>query len=104
MSGSAPARAYAKPDPANPKAATTESAVSSASRYIVPGPEVAATSIARGRAKSFQLSDFKAPTYILVALLATFIVIAPYLMHANWNALGPVWARIASAIVPGSRA
>ena len=33
---------------------------------------------------------------------ATFVVIAPYLMHANWNTLGPNWARIAAAFVPGS--
>jgi exosortase/archaeosortase family protein len=104
MSGSAPARAYSSPDPANPNTGTAESAASSPSRYVVPGPEVAGTSIARGPAKSFQISDLKAPTYVLVALLATFIVIAPYLMHANWNALGPVWARIASAVVPGSHA
>jgi exosortase/archaeosortase family protein len=38
----------------------------------------------------------------MVALLATFVLIAPYFMHANWNTLGPIWARIASAVVPGS--
>jgi exosortase/archaeosortase family protein len=102
MSGSAPARAYSNPDPSNPKLGTAESAASSAARYAVPGPEVAATSNVRGPVKSFQISDLEAPTYVLVALLATFIVIAPYLMHANWNVLGPVWARIASAVLPGS--
>jgi exosortase/archaeosortase family protein len=42
--------------------------------------------------------------YILIALLANFIVIAPYSMHAHWPALGPYWASAASFFVPGSYA
>jgi exosortase/archaeosortase family protein len=110
MSGSAPARAQTNPFPgsSNTDAADAsllqgghpgDSAV--ASRYAVPGPDIAATS-ANPASKSFQLSDLKAPTYVMVALLATFVVIAPYFMHANWDTLGPIWARIASAVVPGS--
>jgi exosortase/archaeosortase family protein len=41
-------------------------------------------------------------SYVLIALLATFVVLAPYFMHAHWQQLGPYWARIASALVPGS--
>ena len=40
--------------------------------------------------------------YILIVLLALFIVAVPYEMHANWNTLGQYWARAASAFVPGS--
>ena len=40
--------------------------------------------------------------YILIVLLALFIVAVPYEMHAHWNTLGPYWARAASAFVPGS--
>jgi exosortase/archaeosortase family protein len=40
--------------------------------------------------------------YILVVLLALFIVAVPYEMHAHWNTLGPYWARAASAFVSGS--
>jgi len=63
---------------------------------VVPSPDVAALP------RSFRVPELKAPTYILVALLATFVVIAPYFMHANWNTLGPIWARIVSAVLPGS--
>jgi exosortase/archaeosortase family protein len=101
MSGSAPARAHSNPDAGNPfrdDAPTVRPALA----VVVPGPDVAITSSTPAYAKPFQLSDLKAPTYVLVALLATFVVIAPYFMHANWNALGPIWARIASAVVPGS--
>jgi len=112
MSGSAPARAHANPDAGNSNTSAAEesrprlvvdrssAASASASTYAVPGPDVALPATAAVR--PFELSDLKAPTYVLVALLATFVVIAPYLMHANWNTLGPIWARIASAVVPGS--
>jgi exosortase/archaeosortase family protein len=40
--------------------------------------------------------------YILIVLLALFIVAVPFEMHAHWNALGPYWARAASVFVPGS--
>jgi exosortase/archaeosortase family protein len=111
MSGSAPARAHSNPDAVNSSTSAAEaprlsasplSVVSPiASKNVVPAPDQP-TAAKRDRAKSFQLSDLKAPTYVLVALLATFIMIAPYLMHANWSTLGPTWARIASAVVPGS--
>jgi exosortase/archaeosortase family protein len=105
MSGSAPARAHLNPDSSNsnasPGAGSRQVGVDSptASPYVVPGPDVATAS---AKASSFGLAELKAPTYVLVALLATFVVIAPYFMHANWDTLGPIWARIASAVVPGS--
>ncbi len=40
--------------------------------------------------------------YILIVLLALFIVAVPYEMHAHWNTLGPYWACAASAFVSGS--
>jgi exosortase/archaeosortase family protein len=101
MSGSAPARAHSNPDAGSPirdAAPTSRPALA----VVVPGPDVAVASGTPASAKSFQLSDLEAPTYVLVALLGTFVVIAPYFMHANWNSLGPIWARIASAVVPGS--
>src|SRR5579863_1781936 len=101
MSGSAPARAYSNPAAGNPNEDAAP-AVRPGWSVVVPGPDVARTSTTSASAKAFQLSDLKVPTYVLVALLATFVVIAPYVMHANWNTLGPIWARIASAIVPGS--
>jgi exosortase/archaeosortase family protein len=114
MSGSAPARAHSNPDASVPNNGAAELArpvlvserdavVSASSPYVIPGTDVAAASTKLdGAASSFNLSVLKAPTYVLVAQLATFVVIAPYLMHANWNTLGPIWARIASAVVPGS--
>ena len=110
MSGSAPARAHSNPAAGSPntdaadisRLAARGAVVSPTSPYVVPGPDAAGLLPAAGAAGSFRLSDLKAPTYVLVALLATFIVIAPYFMHANWSTLGPIWARIASAIVPGS--
>jgi exosortase/archaeosortase family protein len=111
MSGSAPARARSNPDAVNSSKSAAEaprlpasplSVVSPiASKNVVLAPDQS-TAATRDRAKSFQLSDLKAPTYVLVALLAIFVVIAPYLMHANWSTLGPIWARIASSVVPGS--
>ena len=101
MSGSAPARAHSNPDAGNP-IKDAAAAARPALAVVVPGPDVGVASRPSAGAKSFQFSDLKAPTYFLVALLATFVVIAPYFMHANWNALGPIWARIASAVVPGS--
>jgi exosortase/archaeosortase family protein len=102
MSGSAPARAHSNPDAGNSSTGAAESPRPAVvQQYEVPGPDVAAKSAA-ARAKPFALSDLKAPTYVLVALLATFVVIAPFFMHANWDTLGPIWARIASAVVPGS--
>src|SRR3984957_1213514 len=102
MSGSAPARAHLNPDAGNSNASAAE-ASRLASPYVMPASDVAAASPATtGTATSFNLSELKAPTYVLVALLATFVLIAPYFMHANWNTLGPIWARIASAVVPGS--
>ena len=104
MSGSAPARAHSNPAASNSNASAAAVSLP-VSPYVVPGPDVAAASLpAAGAAKQFSLSELKAPAYVLVALLATFVVIAPYFMHANWNALGPIWARIASAVVPGSHA
>src|ERR1700759_5066538 len=103
MSGSAPARAHANPFPDRSTADTADASrlqaanlgnADQASRYLVPGPDVTTTSAQSAPAKSFQLSDLKAPTYVMVALLATFVVIAPYFMHANWVTLGPIWARI----------
>jgi exosortase/archaeosortase family protein len=110
MSGSAPARAHSNPDagtsnggaPETPRSASVASIDGSASRYVVPGPDIAAVSTAPTSATSFQLSTLKAPAYVLVALLATFVAIAPYFMHANWATLGPIWARIASSVIPGS--
>jgi exosortase/archaeosortase family protein len=107
MSGSAPARAHSNPDAGNSSTSAAETprslgvVPSPPAQYVVPGPDVAATP---AKASSFRFSQLKAPTYVLVALLATFVVIAPYFMHANWNTLGPIWARIASAVVPGSHA
>ena len=103
MSGSAPARAHSNPDAGIPIKEAAPAARPSLS-IVVPGPDVAIALSKAASAKSFRPSDLKLPTYILVALLATFVVIAPYVMHANWNTLGPIWARIASAIVPGSHA
>jgi exosortase/archaeosortase family protein len=97
MSGSAPARAHSIPDAGSPNTGAAD-IPRAASPYMVSGPDVVAAS----RPDSFRVSDLNAPTYVLVALLATFIVIAPYFMHANWNTLGPIWAHIASAVVPGS--
>lgn len=112
MSGSAPARAHSNPDPGNsnadaggvsrPALAGEHVGGNPSTRYAVPGADPAATSAILAGAKPFAVSDLKAPTYVLVALLATFVVIAPYFMHANWATLGPIWARIASAVVPGS--
>ena len=114
MSGSAPARAHFDPDAGNPDKDAAEGlrpsanlersgVVAPVSPYIVPGVDAgAAPAITSGAPRSFKLSDLNAPTYVLVALLATFVVIAPYFMHANWGALGPIWARIASAVVLGS--
>ncbi len=101
MSGSAPARAHSSPDAGNPIKDAAPTARPGLS-VVVPGPDLAIASSLSASAKPFRLSDLKAPTYVLVALLATFVVIAPYFMHANWNTLGPIWARIASAVVPGS--
>jgi exosortase/archaeosortase family protein len=100
MSGSAPARAHSNPDAGTP---TTDAADISraAVPYVVPGHSAAPPPTA-GATESFSLPELKAPTYVMVALLATFVLIAPYFMHANWNTLGPIWARIASAVVPGS--
>jgi exosortase/archaeosortase family protein len=42
--------------------------------------------------------------YILIALLALFVVAVPYEMHAQWGVLGPYWATAASFLVPGSYA
>ncbi len=115
MSGSAPARAHFDPDAGKPNKDAAEAsrpsasldrsgAVAPVSPYIVPGVDAAASVTTSSAPRSFKLSDLNAPTYVLVALLATFVVIAPYFMHANWGALGPIWARIASAVVPGSHA
>jgi exosortase/archaeosortase family protein len=101
MSGSAPARAQLNPDAGSSIASAAE-ASRPASPYVVPAPDVAAASLPSTGPAKFSLSDLKAPTYFLVALLATFVEIGPYFMHANWNTLGPIWARIASAVVPGS--
>jgi exosortase/archaeosortase family protein len=101
MSGSAPTRAYSVPDAGNPTK-DADTAARPAPSVVVPGPHVAVALGRSTRSKSFQLSDLKAPTYVLVATLATFVVIGPYIMHANWSRLGPIWARIASAVVPGS--
>jgi exosortase/archaeosortase family protein len=42
--------------------------------------------------------------YILVILLALFVVAVPYEMHDHWGTLGPHWATAASFFVPGSYA
>ena len=90
MSGSAPARAHSNPDAGNSNTGVADASPPAlVQRYNVPGPDVAANSASVSSAKPFALSDLKAPTYVLVALLATFVVIAPYFMHANWGALGP---------------
>jgi exosortase/archaeosortase family protein len=103
MSGSAPARAPSNPDAGNSNTGAAEAPRPAlVQRYNVPGPDLGANSASASTAKPFALSDLKAPTYVLVALLAIFVVIAPYFMHANWDTLGPIWARIASAVVPGS--
>jgi exosortase/archaeosortase family protein len=46
----------------------------------------------------------KTSGYVLIALLALFVVAVPYEMHAQWGALGPYWAMAASLLVPGSYA
>jgi exosortase/archaeosortase family protein len=103
MSGSAPARAQSNPDASNSNTVAAEnSRPALVQRYAVPGPDLAVSPAAA--AKPFALSDLKTPTYVLVALLATFVVVAPFFMHSNWDTLGPIWARIASAVVPGSHA
>jgi exosortase/archaeosortase family protein len=40
--------------------------------------------------------------YVLILLLALFVVAVPYLMHAHWAGLGPYWARAAAFFVPGA--
>ena len=42
--------------------------------------------------------------YVLIILLALFVVVVPYEIHAHWAALGPQWAIAASFFVPGSYA
>jgi exosortase/archaeosortase family protein len=42
--------------------------------------------------------------YILVMLLALFVVAVPYEMHDHWASFGPYWALAASFFVPGSYA
>jgi exosortase/archaeosortase family protein len=42
--------------------------------------------------------------YVLVLLLALFVVAVPYEMHAHWDTLGPHWASVAAFFVPGSYA
>jgi exosortase/archaeosortase family protein len=42
--------------------------------------------------------------YILVILLALFVVAVPYEMHDHWGTLGPHWATAASFFVRGSYA
>jgi exosortase/archaeosortase family protein len=42
--------------------------------------------------------------YVLIILLALFVVAVPYEMHAHWATLGPYWATAASFFVPGSYA
>jgi exosortase/archaeosortase family protein len=42
--------------------------------------------------------------YILVILLALFVVAVPYEMHDHWATFGPYWADAASFFVPGSYA
>ena len=42
--------------------------------------------------------------YVLIILLAVFVVAVPYEMHAYWATLGPYWATAASFFVPGSYA
>ena len=42
--------------------------------------------------------------YVLILLLALFVVAVPYEMHAHWGTLGPHWATVASFFVPGSYA
>jgi exosortase/archaeosortase family protein len=106
MSGSAPARAYSNPDAGSPnsEAAELSRLEANLNRADVdsPTPPYGVAASATPADRSFHLADLKAPTYVMVVLLATFVVIAPYFMHANWNTLGPIWARIASVFVPGS--
>jgi exosortase/archaeosortase family protein len=40
--------------------------------------------------------------YLLIALLALFVVAVPFVVHAHWAELGPYWARAAALFVPGS--
>ncbi len=40
--------------------------------------------------------------YVLIVLIALFVVAVPFLMHAHWAELGPYWARAAAFFVPGS--
>ena len=42
--------------------------------------------------------------YVLIILLALFVVAVPYEIHAHWATLGPHWATAASFFVPGSYA
>jgi exosortase/archaeosortase family protein len=113
MSGSAPARAHLNPDAGSPNTGAAEVSRPGANLdregvhsptppYGVPKLDPTPSATTTGADKSFHLSELKAPTYVMVALLATFVVIAPYVMHANWSTLGPIWARIASAFFPGS--
>ena len=46
----------------------------------------------------------KIGAYVLILLLALFVVAVPYQMHAHWDTLGPHWATVASFFVPGSYA
>jgi exosortase/archaeosortase family protein len=42
--------------------------------------------------------------YVLIVLLALFVVVVPYEIHAQWATLGPHWATAASFFVAGSYA
>jgi exosortase/archaeosortase family protein len=42
--------------------------------------------------------------YVLIILLALFVVVVPYEIHAHWPTLGPRWATAASFFVPCSYA
>ena len=107
MSGSAPAKALSNPgNGANPtevgRAGIPAGSGISTAAGIAEARPIPIRSEQTAKAASINFAALHASSYVLVALLATFVVIAPYLMHANWQTLGPIWARIASAIVPGS--
>jgi exosortase/archaeosortase family protein len=104
MSGSAPAKALSNPAVGN---ASIGSAGPAGSEGFVeievaePAPTSAASTSA-SKPAFINLAALHPSSYVLIVLLATFVMLAPYFMHANWQQLGPYWARITSALVPGS--
>jgi exosortase/archaeosortase family protein len=105
MSGGAPAKALRNPAVGNASIGSARIPAGSEGFVEIEVAERAPICAASTPASKPAFINFAAlhpSSYVLIALLATFVVLAPYSMHANWQQLGPYWARIASALVPGS--